>query len=116
LADPSLFSQSGASDQLGGISDNGRYVVFTAGADNLVIGDNNDNPDILERDLQTGVTSLVSITPSGTPGNSPSQSPKMTPDGRFVLFQSAATDLVPGVSISTWNLYVRDLVGGPRRW
>ena len=85
----------------------GRHVAFASTASNLVPGDVNGIQDIFVRDLQTGVTTLASPSAMG-PGHS--DSPQLTPDGRYVAFQSTATNLVPGVA-TTGEVYVRDLTG-----
>src|SRR6185503_14377473 len=57
---------SGSFDPLG-ISDDGRYVVFTSSATDLTaIPDNNNQQDVFVRDLQTNTTMLVSINKDGT--------------------------------------------------
>ena len=93
-------------------SGNGRYVVFTSGADNLVRRDTNGVSDVFLRDLQLGVTMLVSTNSNGSgPGNNLSESPAINGDGRFVLFRSRASNLVPGQSFGagTENLFIRDM-------
>jgi len=93
------------------ISGDGRYVVFTSSADDLVPGDTNRAQDIFIRDLQAGTTVLVSVSPDGiTPGNADSFSPAISADGRYVLFHSKATNLAAG-SFGTGieNLFMRDV-------
>ena len=99
------------------ISADGRYVVFTSSADNLVAGDTNGAVDVFIRDLQTGSNVLVSVNSSGTgSGNGPSYSPSLSADDRFVLFRSKATDLAPGTfREETENLFLRDLQAGATR-
>jgi Tol biopolymer transport system component len=91
------------------ISGDGRYVVFTSSADNLVAGDANNAQDVFCRDLQTGTTTLISLNSSGTgPGNGASYSPSIGADGRWVLFRSSAANLATGQFSGTENLFVRD--------
>lgn len=98
------------------LSADGRYVAFTSSADNLVGGDTNRSPDVFVRDLQTGVTSLVSVKANGNgSANGASYSPIISSDGRFVLFRSRATDLAAGLSGANENLFLRDLQGGSTR-
>ncbi len=91
------------------MSANGRFVVFTSGASNLVAGDNNtfcdqdqDNDaddncsDIFVRDVQLGTTTLISRNTSGEPGHGFSVEPSISSDGRYVAFHSDAPDLVEG--------------------
>ena len=98
-------------------------MAFESDASDLVANDTNRTVDVFVRDLQLGTTTLVSVNNAGTgSGNSYSTGPRISADGRFVVFASAATDLVPGVSPGG-GLFVRDLQLGthgidrrPRRW
>src|SRR5205807_4348450 len=95
------------------ISNDGRYVAFASLARDLGPTDNNNFTDLYVRDLVAGTTSLVSINAAGTAtGNSTSDSPVMSGDGRYVAFESAASDLVSGDTNNTWDVFVRDLVAG----
>jgi Tol biopolymer transport system component len=78
------------------ISANGRYVAFTSYATDLVANTTNGDSQVFERDLKTGTTTLVSVTPAGNGGNGYSNGPVMSADGLFVAFTSYASDLVPG--------------------
>lgn len=91
------------------ISGDGRYVAFTSAATDLVPGDTNKSLDVFIRDMQSGVTTLISVkTNSSSPGNKDSYSPVISSDGRFVLFHSAATDLAPVSPSASDNLFLRD--------
>ncbi len=59
-------------------------------------GDTNGDDDVFVHDRQTGTTTRVSVRSSGRQGNSHSFSPSISGDGRFVAFDSAASNLVPG--------------------
>ena len=96
------------------ISSDGRYVVFSSSAANLVPGDTNNLVDVFESDLQNGTTTLVSVNLTGVgPGNASSYSPLVSSDGRFVMFRSQAQNLTSG-SFGTGieNLFLRDLQSG----
>jgi Tol biopolymer transport system component len=93
----------------GGMSSDGRYVVFQSDASDLVAGDTNGVTDIFVRDLVAGTTVLASVSTSGIEGDGPSTSPMITPDGRYVAFVSTANSLVLN-DYSLPNVYVRDLV------
>jgi len=93
------------------ISANGRYVVFSSDASNLVPNDTNARRDIFVRDLGMGVTSRVSLGPAGAQANSTSFDPSISGDGRFVAFDSFATNLVSGSS-SGRQVYVHDRQSG----
>lgn len=99
------------------ISADGRYVAFMSSASNLVSGDNNSARDVFVRDLQLGVTTLVSTNRTGTgPGNADSYLPSISADGRYVLFRSKANNLTTGISSTgDENLYWRDLQSGLTR-
>ncbi len=91
------------------ISGNGRFVAFTSSATNLVNGDTNRMTDVFVRDLQTGLTLLASAKPTGGSANSNAYAPTLSTDGRWLIFQSTATDLVSGPFSGQPNLYQRDL-------
>jgi Tol biopolymer transport system component len=103
------------------ITPDGRYVAFVSTASNLVSGDTNGIADVFVRDLQADTTTLASagaVTNSNPPvmgTATSSESPEITPDGRYVAFLSAATNLVPWVTTSG-EIYVRDLVAGNTIW
>ena len=106
-----------------GVSVDGRYVVFDSAASNLVPGDTNGQDDVFRWDRLTGKTSLVSARfgHPGLPGNSFSRSPHVSGDGRFVVFQTNATNLTssqPKGANGSNNLQVvvRDMVAGTTRF
>ena len=106
---------SGSNSQSGSpsISADGRYVAFDSFSTDLVAGDTNDANDVFVRDLVEGTTTLVSVDMMGGPANSGSGDPAISPDGRYVAFESAATDLVDGEDEPlTSDIFVRDLVTG----
>ena len=95
------------------ISANGQFVVFESSASNLVTNDNNNAADVFVRDLVAGTTTLVSVNTSGvSPGNLESTAPTITPDGRYVLFSSRASNLATSDFNNAADLFVRDLVLG----
>src|SRR2546430_5386307 len=79
------------------LSWDGRYVVFSSKASDLVDNDTNQTSDIFVRDRVLGTTLLVSLSVDGNrAGNGPSFNPVLAADGRTVLFQSFASDLIAG--------------------
>ena len=92
----------------GSISDCGRWIAFASNAENLVPGDSNRARDIFVRDLQLGVTTRVSVSSAGDQANGFSFSPRISPDGRFVVFKSLASDLVAGDSNGKNDLFLHD--------
>ncbi|HEU4423735.1 MAG TPA: hypothetical protein VFR67_14485 [Pilimelia sp.] len=97
------------------LSGNGRYAVFMSYADNLVSGDTNADVDVFVRDIVAGTTRRVSVGPGGVQGNSTSRSPSISADGRYVAFDSFATNLVSGDTNGAVDVFVRDLVGRTTR-
>ena len=93
-----------------GMSADGRYVVFASDAADLVANDSG-NLDIFVRDRQTGTTERVSIASDGTPAGAPSLFPAISGDGRYVVFQSDATNLVSPDTNAT-DIFLRDRVTG----
>lgn len=77
------------------ISANGRYVMFTSNATNLVSDDTNATVDVFKHDEQTGRTTCVSLNSAGQQANSHSEAPSISFDSRYVVFSSFATNLVP---------------------
>ncbi|HEX9903677.1 MAG TPA: hypothetical protein VGA77_01815, partial [Propylenella sp.] len=91
------------------ISANGRFVAFDSSASNLVAGDANTADDVFVRDRQTGTTELVSVDTGGLdPGNAPSKHPSISANGRFVAFDSSASNLVAGDANNADDVFVRD--------
>ena len=79
------------------ISGDGRFIVFELDHAGLRPMDSNHQVDLFVRDVEAGVTLLLSANRRGTgPGNGPSSSPMLAPDGRTVWFSSWASDLVSG--------------------
>ncbi len=78
------------------ISADGNFVSFHSLASNLVSGDSNAMLDVFIKDLQSGQTSLVSVSSGGEMGNSHSGTPSLSSNGRYIAFFSYATNLVPG--------------------
>ncbi|MCA9200053.1 MAG: PD40 domain-containing protein, partial [Planctomycetales bacterium] len=100
------------------ITPDGRRVAFTSLSDDLVTEDANARSDVFVRDLTTNETILVSVNAAGTgSGAEPgfifnhAIPPAISPNGRYVAFQSTATNLVAGLTDqeSTIDVFLRDL-------
>ena len=91
------------------LSADGRYVAFNSVA-TLVAGDTNGTTDVFVHDRQTGVTERVSVSSGGAQGNQGSGygRPSVSADGRYVAFDSAASNLVAGDTNGTWDVFVHD--------
>ena len=96
----------------GFIAPGGPIVVFESVATNLVIGDTNGLSDIFRRDLLNQLTQLISVNTAGGPSDGNSFNPACSADGRFIVFQSDATNLVGTDINGTTDIFVRDTVAG----
>jgi hypothetical protein len=108
---PSISSngtQANGSSTFSAVSDNGRYVAFDSTATNLIGLDTNATSDIFVRDRRTDKTRRVSVRSNGTQGNGSSQIPDISSSGRFVTFLSNASNLVPGDTNGTYDIFVHD--------
>ena len=94
------------------ISAFGQFVVFTSNATNIVPGAGHDRIDLFVLDLQAGVTTLESKGQGGAPANGDSGGAAITPDGRFLAFTSAASNLVPGDTNGRTDVFLRDRQSG----
>ncbi len=90
------------------ISSDGRFVAFASDATNLVPTDTNQRTDIFVRDRRLGTTTRVSVGPASVQADQPSTTPRISGDGRFVVFGSVATNLVPGDTNSAPDVFVHD--------
>jgi len=93
------------------MSADGRYVAFASVVD-LVSDDTNLVWDIFVRDRQSGAVQRVSVDASGNQGNSDSVNPSISADGRYVAFESDATNLVAGDGNAFKDIFVYDRQSG----
>jgi Tol biopolymer transport system component len=94
------------------ISTNGRLVTFDSNARNLVNGDTNGVDDCFVRDHVTKQTVRVSISTGGAQGNGTCTGPAISGSGRYVAFESAATNLDGGDGNGVRDIFVRDRTNG----
>jgi WD40-like Beta Propeller Repeat len=90
------------------ISSDARFVVIWSEATNLVSGDTNRIADLFVRDRAEGTTERVNVSSDGAQANAESANAAITPDGRFVAFESRASNLVPGDNDDASDVFVRD--------
>jgi Tol biopolymer transport system component len=95
------------------ISPDGRYVTFSSKASDLVGGDDNERADVFLRDLQTGRTELVSVGRGGRGQNHALAGGRalesdVSRGGRYVVFESSATNLVRRDRNNASDVFVRD--------
>jgi hypothetical protein len=95
-----LLAYEGQKPTLNG---NGRFVAY----------EHRGNPtQIYVADADSGIAKLVSANLSGTNANGSSSSPLITPDGRFIVFQSVASDLVENDDNTASDIFVADRILG----
>jgi Tol biopolymer transport system component len=103
--------QGNGSCEISSLSSDGRYVAFDSNATNLVAGDENGVRDVFVFDRLERTIERVSVNSSGTEGNERSQDPSISGDGRYVAFESMATNLVTDDDNGQWDIFVYDRVG-----
>jgi Tol biopolymer transport system component len=94
------------------LSADGRLLVFTSSASNLVADDVNDADDVFVRDMATGAVALLSVGRRGAPAAGDSSAPAISADGRFVSFSSGAPNLVSGDVNGRQDVFLCDLATG----
>jgi Tol biopolymer transport system component len=90
------------------ISSDGRFVAFGSHATNLVPGDTNSFSDVFVRDRLAGSTERSSQSSAGLQGNRWSENPSLSLDGRWVVFQSGATNLAGPDQNAQEDVFLRD--------
>jgi Tol biopolymer transport system component len=100
--------------KLPAISANSRYVAFATKARNLSGIDKDSVEDVFVRDLKTNLTMLVSRARGrhGAAGNGDSSNPSISADGRYVAFESYASNLGPHDNSTIPDVFVRDMRSG----
>lgn len=94
------------------VSGDGNIVAFYSDATNLVDGDTNGRRDIFIRIRDAATTERISLGDGGEQGNGDSLYPSISADGRFVAFQSQASNLVAGDTNNASDIFIRDLLNG----
>lgn len=92
------------------ISGDGRYIAFESRARNLLPGRTAKRGHVYVHNRVTGATRLVSVAPGGAQADSPSSSPAISGDGRYIVFESQASNLVPGGTNGVIHVFVHDRV------
>jgi Tol biopolymer transport system component len=126
------FGGANADANYPSISSNGQFIAFASRASNLASNtyysdgfnsflylDENNASDIFLRDLNTGVTRPVSVADNDRAPSDPQpasnvplcSNPQISADGRWVFFQSRATDIAfPPFPSAGVNIYARDML------
>src|SRR5262249_19496013 len=103
----------GSGDSYGpSISADGLSVAFISDASNLIGWDTNGTTDVYYRAWQNNYTEIVSVDSSAALANGPSTEASISADGRFVAFSSYATNLVPGDTNGSLDVFVRGRSSG----
>lgn len=99
------------------ISADGLYVAFDSASTNLVSGDDNSTEDVFVHrhrvgfDQDSDETTLASVAADGTAANGGSRDATISADGRYVAFQSEASDLVAADTNDSSDVFARDRQG-----
>jgi Tol biopolymer transport system component len=102
-------AQGNASSDHPSISADGSYVAFHGGATNLVAGDTNGVNDVFVRDRNLDTTARASVGLAGVQANGHSGAASISDDGRYVSFQSSASNLVALLDTNGFDdVFVRD--------
>jgi Tol biopolymer transport system component len=105
----SAEAQANGASGFGVISASGRFVAFVSAASNLVPGDTNGADDVFVRDRQNGTTRRLSVSSGGTQANAESTIVRsITADGRYIVFVSSASNLVPNDTNGDRDVFLRD--------
>lgn len=96
----------------GFLSSTADWIVFSTIATNLPGGAANSRDDVYIRNLNTGVTEWISSTHLGGEPDGHCNRPSVSADGRWVVFQSGATNLVPGDTNGVIDVFLHDRVTG----
>ncbi len=105
-------SEGNGESSTAAISADGRFVAFYSKATNLVANDDNGLSDIFLRDRLTGMTRRMSVASDGTEADGISESVAISGNGRFVAFDSYASNLVAGDDNEESDVFVHDRITG----
>lgn len=106
----STEAEGNGSSGAAAVSGDCSLVAFASAASNLVPNDTKKFVDVLARDRDTGKTVLVSKAPGTARANGDSRPNSVSKTGRFVAYDSGASNLVPGDTNGWYDVFVRDLM------
>ena len=107
-----LVSRGDAASGDPAVSADGRFVVFESDATNLVADDANSVTDVYRWDRLFRTVTRVSVGTGTVEGNGTSSDPAITADGRYVAFESGASNLVAGDTNGVFDIFIRDTLTG----
>ncbi len=94
------------------IDSDGRYVTYSSLATNLGPAVTGSHSNVFRKDMQTGQVLFCSSNLAGTEGNNSSVYNSMSPEGRYVVFLSMASNLGPVTTPSRYNVFRKDMQTG----
>lgn len=94
------------------ISGDGQHVVFTSSATNIVSGDTDSYTDVFVRDVTANTTTMASVSSTGAMPNANATYGSISYGGNYVVFQTAATNIVSGVTSGVPELYLHNMQTG----
>jgi len=107
----SVNAGQGGSEESSGalITPDGEHVVFNSYANNLAPNVTNKQENVFISDLASGAISLVDVSGAGLLANNFCEAAAVSTNGQFVLFYSAANNLVSN-SVGSQAIFLRDVV------
>jgi choice-of-anchor C domain-containing protein len=90
------------------LSADGHDLAFVSVLDDIVPGDENHAQDVFVQDRISGALERVSVSTSGAEADGDSAMPSISADGRYVVFESTADDLIDGTTIAAPQIYRHD--------
>jgi uncharacterized repeat protein (TIGR01451 family) len=109
LASATTAGKGDGADTAPSLSADGSTVAFSSFSTNLDAADTDLAEDVYVKDLDSGSLVLASTSDGGTKGDAGSGAPSVSGDGSKVAFQSVASNLDPGHTDATSDVYVKDL-------
>lgn len=100
--------QGNGSSEWPAISRDGRYIAYHSFANNLVPNDTNNTQDVFLYDRQTRITQRISLGVGGIQGNNRSSFADLSSDGRYIVYHSEASNLVPNDTNNAWDVFFYD--------
>jgi Tol biopolymer transport system component len=109
VSTPNSAAASNGDSSAPSITADGAYVAFESAATNLVSNDTNDQTDIFVADVAHSSIRRVSLSTSGEAGNAASTASSISGDGRWVAYQSMASNLIANDTGALQDVFLRDL-------
>jgi len=91
------------------LSQDGRYAAFFTSSTDIVAGDTNGRPDVFVRNLKSGVAVRANLDSLGNQLDVATGDYELSGNGRFVVFSSRGSSIVPGDTNGYYDLFLRDL-------